>query len=48
MIIICNFVLTFIRTMLDAQQNINALKDAALSCTTPSVHFWGVPDAFIQ
>lgn len=48
MIISCHFLLTFTSTLLDPQQNIEALKDAALGCTAPSELLWGVPDAFIQ
>lgn len=48
MIIIYLFLLSFTSTLLDAQQNIKALKDAALGFTTPSKLLWGVPDAFIQ
>lgn len=44
---ICHFLLTFTSTLLDAQQNIEALKGAALGCTTPSKILWGVPNSFI-
>lgn len=48
MIIICCYLLTFTRVLLDAQQDVEALKDAALGCTAPCKHLWGVLNTFIQ
>ena len=48
MMIICHLPLTSTNSMLNAQQNIKALKDAALGCTAPGKLLWGVPDTFIQ
>lgn len=45
--IICHCPLTFTRTLLDAQQNIEALKDATLGCTAPRKLLWSVPETFI-
>ena len=48
MIRICHLPLTSTHSVLDTQENIKALKDAALGCTAPSELLGGVPNAFIE
>lgn len=48
MLVICHLSLTSTNSVLNAQENIKALKDAALGCAASGKLLWGVPDAFIQ